>query len=238
MPSIPVPVLSFLFVSFRPSLLRSHSRSTGACLPLSPPAFPLSLRFLSSPSVPVLTTQPAVLPFPSSWPRLTSGFSSARLRLSASPSSTFSSTRFPVLPFRLLVLGFLSVSFRPSRLRFPQLFHRCFPSFPLPLVRFTSGLSACLPLSFVCFGLLLTTQPSALSFPLFPFSPVGGSHGARRFLSSPTLSSSVQPVSMPSFRFRYSASCDSFLRLTASCHRHFTAPGLLFPARPSPLLSL
>ena len=120
----------------------------------------------------------------------------------------------------------------------PQLFHRCFPSFPLSLVRFTSGLSACLPHSFVCFGLLLTTQPSALSFPLFPFSPVGGSHGARRFLSSPTLSSSVQPVSMPSFRFRYSASCDSFLRLTASCHRHFTASGLLFPARPSPLLSL
>ena len=114
----------------------------------------------------------------------------------------------------------------------PQLFHRCFPS------ALASGLSACLPLDDLRFGLLLTTQPSALSFPLFPFSPVSGSHGARRFLSSPTLSSSVRPVSMPSFRFRYSASCDSFLRLTASCHRHFTAPGLLFPARPSPLLSL
>ena len=120
----------------------------------------------------------------------------------------------------------------------PQLFHRCFPSVPLSLVRFASGLSACLLLSFVCFGLLLTTQPSALSFPLFPCSPVGGSYGACRFLSSPTLSSSDRPVSMPSFRFRYSASCDSFLRLTASWHRHFTATGLLFPARPSPLLSL
>ena len=32
MPSSPVPVLGFLFVSFRPSLLRSHSRSTGAYL--------------------------------------------------------------------------------------------------------------------------------------------------------------------------------------------------------------
>ena len=30
--SFPVPVLGFLFVSFRPSLFRSHSRSTGASL--------------------------------------------------------------------------------------------------------------------------------------------------------------------------------------------------------------
>ena len=107
----------------------------------------------------------------------------------------------------------------------PQLFHRCFPS------ALASGLSACLPLSFVRFGLLLTTQPSALSFPCFPF-PLAA---VPSVLIYPL---SVQPVSMPSFRFRYSASCDSFLRLTASCHRHFTATGLLFPARPSPLLSL
>ena len=46
------PVLSFLSVSFRPSQLRSHSRSTGAYLLLSPsvlsPSFPLSfVRFFS-----------------------------------------------------------------------------------------------------------------------------------------------------------------------------------------------
>ena len=127
MPSFPVPVLSFLFVSFRPSLLRSHSRSTGACLPLSPPAFPLPFRFLSSASLPVLTTQPAVLPFPSSWPRLISGFSSARFRLSASPvpRSRFRSfgsppslrPDFSCLPSGFPYLALLMVSFRPALLR-------------------------------------------------------------------------------------------------------------------------
>jgi hypothetical protein len=52
------------------------------------------------------------------------------------------------------------------------------------------------------------------------------------------LSSSVRPVSMPSFRFWYSASCDFLSPLAVSCHRHYSAAGLLFPARPSPLLSL
>ena len=136
---------------------------------------------------------------------------------------------FPVLRTRLPV-RFLS-SFPVS---LPQLFHRCFPSLPLPLVRFSSGLSACFLLSFVCFCSLLTTQPSALSFPFFPISPGSGSLGALRFLTSPLFSSSVRPVSMPSFRFRYSASCVSFLRFTVSCHRHYAAPGLLFPARPFP----
>ena len=136
---------------------------------------------------------------------------------------------FPVLRTRLSVC-FLS-SFPVS---LPQPFHRCFPSFPLSFVRFSSGLSACFLLSFVRFCSLLTTQPSALSFPCFLFSPGSGSNGALWFLSSPLFSSSVWPVSMPSFRFRYSASCVSFLRFSASCHRHYAAPGLLFPARPFP----
>ena len=80
------------------------------------------------------------------------------------------------------------------------------------------GFSARLLLSFVCFCSLLTTQPSALSFPFFPFSPVGGSFGALRFLSSPLFSSSVRPVSMPSFRFWYSASCVSFRPFPVSPH--------------------
>ena len=129
----------------------------------------------------------------------------------------------------------LSVCFLSSfPVSLPQLFHRCFPSFPLSFVRFSSGLSACFPVSFVPFSPLLTTQPSALSFPFFPFSPGSGSFGALRFLSSPSFSSSVRPVSMPFFRFRYSASCVSFLRSSVSCHRHYAAPGLLFPARPFP----
>ena len=57
-------VLGFLFVSFRPSRSRSHSRSTGASLLLSLSGFPLSFCILSSASVPVLTTQPSVLSFP------------------------------------------------------------------------------------------------------------------------------------------------------------------------------
>ena len=56
-------VLGFLSVSFRPSLIRSHSRSTGAYLLLSLSVFPLPLRFLSSASLPVLATQPLFLPF-------------------------------------------------------------------------------------------------------------------------------------------------------------------------------
>ena len=204
MPSFPVLVLGVLFVSFRPSRSRSHSRSTGACLALSPSAFSLPLRFLSSASLPVLTTQPSVssVPFFPALPL--SGSSGARFFLSASPFSAFSSARFPVLPSRLLVLGSLFVSFRPSRSRS----HSRSTGASLPLCFLSSaslpGFSACLSLPFVRFGLLLTTQPSALSFPVFPISPDSGSLGA--------LSSSVRPVSMPSVRFRYSAFCVSFLR--------------------------
>ena len=131
----------------------------------------------------------------------------------------FRSARFPVLPFRFsysafCLFPFVLPGFAPTAVSpvLPLCFRlRAFPSLTLPFVRFRS---------------VLTTQSSALSFPFFPFSPVGGSHGAS--------SSSVRPVSMPSFRFRYSASCVSFLRFTVSCHRHYAAPGLLFPARPFP----
>ena len=56
-------VLGFLFVSFRPSLIRSHSCSSGAYLVLSLSVFSLPIRFLSSTSFPVLATQPLFLPF-------------------------------------------------------------------------------------------------------------------------------------------------------------------------------
>ena len=47
---------------------------------------------------------------------------------------------------------------------------------------------------------------SVSSFPLFPFPPHSGLRGARPFLSSPSLSPSVPPVSMLPFRFRYLSS--------------------------------
>ena len=85
-------LLGFLFVSFRPSLIRSHSCSSGASLLLSLSGFPLPIRFLSSASLPVPATQPSVFPFPAS-----------RSPLSAVPSVLLGSLRprpFP-LPFSL-----------------------------------------------------------------------------------------------------------------------------------------
>ena len=70
------------------------------------------------------------------------------------------------------------------------------------------------------------------------YYPGSGSFGALRFLSSPLFSSSVSPVSMRPFRFRYSASCDFLSPLAVSCHRHYATASLLFPARLSPWLSL
>ncbi|MBR5286993.1 MAG: hypothetical protein IKU34_00180 [Clostridia bacterium] len=50
-----------------------------------------------------------------------------------------------------------------------------------------------LPLSFVRFRSVLTTQLSALSFPFFPFSPVGGSYGAS-FLFRPACFHAFLPI--------------------------------------------
>ena len=237
--SFPVPVLSFLFVSFRPSSLR-FPQLFRECFPCafafglfrfpfgSFRPLPFRLRLLG-----LCFFLSVFFPFPPH-----SGF----------PGATFSalaSSVFPVLPSLVshaFFPGFrtrLSVRFLSSfPVSLPQPFHRCFPSFPLPFVRFFSGLFPSDSLSFVRLSSVLTTQPSALSFPFFPISPGSGSFGALRFLASPLFSSSVSPVSMRPFRFRYSASCVSFLRFTVSCHRHYAATGLLFPARPSPWLSL
>ena len=81
---------------------------------------------------------------------------------------------FPV-PCTRLSVSFLS-SFPVS---LPQLFHRCFPCALFSFVHFAFGLSP----RFAFFRpLLLGSDYSAfrLSFPFFPFSPVGGSFGAVR----------------------------------------------------------
>ena len=94
---------------------------------------------------------------------------------------------FPVLRTRLSVC-FLS-SFPAS---LPQLFHRCFPS------AFASGLSPHFRFLSSASVPVLTTQPSVLSFPFFPFSPDGGSSGAF-FLFRPACFHAVLPIPVLSF---------------------------------------
>ena len=222
MHSFLVFVLGFLFVSFRPSSLRFPQ--------LFHECFPFAFAFGLSPSDPLSFVRfssgsgySAFCFFRSLLPGLASQW------LFQCPASAFASSAFPVLSCLIshtFFPGFgtwLSVCFLSSfPVSLPQPFHRCFPSFLLPCVRFFSGLSACFPVSFVPFSLRLTTQPSALSFPFFPFSPGSGSFGALWFLSSPSLSSDLRPVSMPSFRFRYSASCISFRPFSVSPHSGYS----------------
>ena len=142
--SFPVPVLSFLFVSFRPSLIRFPQLFL-RCFPYAlalgifrfPSAFfrPLQfcLRLLG------LCFFLSVLPV------------SASQWLPRCPASAYAFTVLPV-PSSLVSHAFapgsrtrLSVCFLSSLpASLPQLFHRCFPSVPLPLVCFSSGLF-CLP---------------------------------------------------------------------------------------------
>ena len=93
--------------------------------------------------------------------------------------SAFASLAFPVLSDPI------------SRAFLPGSSYSASCSFPFALPDFAptavpSVLPSCsrlrafpsLPLSFVCFRSVLTTQPSVLSFPFFPFSPGSGSSGA------------------------------------------------------------
>ena len=133
----------------------------------------------------------------------------------ASPSFDF--LALP-LPFRLVSRA--SLSFLSTRLsvRFlsslsvslPQPFHRCSLCFRFRAFPF-------LPLSFVRFRSVLTTQPSDLSFPFFPFSPVGGSLGACL-----PLPSSLLPCL--SFDFGTQPSAISFLRLLSRLTVATSAP--------------
>ena len=204
MPSFQIPVLGFLFVSFHPSLFHSHSCSTGACLLHSPSAFPLLfplsfVRFFSGSNY-----SASVLPFSSSWPCLPVAFPVLRIFLSASPPSSFASAWFPKLRSRFLILGFLFVSFHPSRLRS----HSCSTGaslFPLPFVHFFFGIFRLLSTFFRPLKPASNYSAFCPSFSLLPVFPW------QRFLRCLS-SSSFQPVSMPSFRLRYSVFCISFLR--------------------------
>ena len=120
----------------------------------------------------------------------------------APPHSGFS----PVRPSALASLAFPVLSDLVSRVFFPGSSYSAFCLFPfippgfaptavppvLPLCsRFRAFPSR--PLSFVRFRLVLTTQPSVLSFPFFPFSPDGGSYGAS-FLFRPACFHAFLPI--------------------------------------------
>ena len=140
MPSIPVPVLSFLFVSFRPSLSRFPQLFL-RCFP-----YALAFEIFRFPSasfrpLPFRLRLLSLLPLP---------FRTSRLRLTvASPVRRFRS-RFHGFPrssrpgFPCLASGSrtrLAVCFLSSLpASLPQLFHRCFPSaFASGLFRLPSG---------------------------------------------------------------------------------------------------
>ena len=101
---------------------------------------------------------------------------------------------------------------------------------------FSSGINAWLRFLSSTSALASHYSASVSSFPLFPFPPHSGFRGARPFLSSPSLSPSVPPVSMLPIRYRYSAfllflSPLPLFRVTGAT----SAAGLLFPVRPLPL---
>ena len=327
MPSFQVLVLGFLFVSFHPSSLRSHSCSTSACLPLSPSACPLPIRFLinrfssgsdysalcfflsalcplrltvgsssrlrflsspvASPLHPRLVSRPLhpaahtrlsvrfLSPFPASLPtavpqvlarrshsgvllcfRYLSAHFHFRLRLLSlplflfrlSPSRLAVASQVPPFPLSLLRLplpfSLVSHEVLPVRLYSASCsFPFVLPSFaptavPLVLPFQVSPPGSTPDFRFLSSASALASHYSASvsSFPFFPFPPHSGFPGARPFLSSPSLSPSVPPVSMLPFRFRYLSFpavpfSASLLRVTGAT----LAAGLLFPARPFPL---
>jgi len=165
---------------------------------LSLSVFPLSFRFLSSASVPLPATQLSVSSVPLFLALPLSGFSSASVL-------PFSSPVFHLL-FRLVshasfpVFGtWLSVRFLSSfPVSLPQPFHRCFPSFPLPLVHFFSGLFCLLSAFFRPLQLASDYSAFRSSFPHFPVSPHGGSSGAS-FLFRPACFHAFLPIPVLSF---------------------------------------
>ena len=82
--------------------------------------------------------------------------------------------------FQVPVLGSLFVSFRPSLIRFPQLFLRCFPcAFAFGLFRFPSGSFRPLPFRlFPCFPSDFGTQLSCNSFLRLLFRITGATSAA------------------------------------------------------------
>ena len=158
-------------VSFRPSLIRSRSCSSGAYLVLSLSVFSLSFRFLSSASVPVLATRPLFLPF-----LFLPGSASQWLLLRCSLSA-FASLVFPVLSNLVSHVFFPGSSYSASCL-FPFIPPGFAPTAVPPVLPFCSRFRA-FPSPFAFFRpLLLGSDYLAFRsfFSLLPVLP------CRRFL--------------------------------------------------------
>ena len=155
--SFQVLVLGFLFVSFHPSLIRFPQLFL-RCLPR---AFAFGIFRFPSVSFRSLSFRFRLLSlcfFRSVFfPFLPhSGLSGAPFPLSLPRFSPFFPVWFPILSFPVLVLGFLFVSFRPSRFRS----HSCSTGASLRFrFRFSSGLFCLLSAFFR--PLLLTSDYSA-----------------------------------------------------------------------------
>ena len=173
-------ILSSLFVSFRPSLLRSHSRSTGASLldlssginawlPLPFVRFRFSISLLSL----------SVLPFhslPASAAQLASSVLLFRSRFP--DPSPYARPGFPC---------HLSGSVYSASCSFPFVLPSFAPTaVPLVLPFWISPQGSTLDFRFLSSASVLASHYSASvsSFPLFPFPPHSGLRGARPFLSS------------------------------------------------------
>ena len=179
--------------------------------------FPFLFRFLSSASFPVLTTQPSVSSVPFFLSSPLSGFSSA-------PVLPFGFPAFHLL-FRLVshasfpVSGtWLSVCFLSSfPVSLPQPFHRCFPSFPLPLVRFSSGLFCLLSAFFRPLQPASDYSAFRSFFSLLPVLP------CRRFLR-------CSPVSFVPFAFLFRPACfHAFLPIPVLSFLQFLSPSAVSP---------
>ena len=159
---------------------------------LSLSGFPLPICHLSIAPLPVLATWPLLLLF-LFFPDLASQwlFQVPPLSLSASWLSAFAPPGFPCFPLASQYSACLSVSFRLSRFRSHSRYSGASHAFAFglsPPTRFLINRSSS----------VLTTQPSDLSFPFFPFSPVGGSFGAF-FLFRPACFHAFLPISVLSF---------------------------------------
>ena len=209
---IGLPFLSSLF---------SHAFLPGSCtwlrcsFPFAPPCFaptavpqvpafhshfrpfPLPTPFLSSVPLPLPATQLSVSSFPlSSRFPLTAGL----LRCCPSAfqlpgSSTSVPPGFPCFP---------SISSYSALCSFPFIPPGFAPTAAFPVLPFCSRFRASPHFRFLSSA---SARLRLLSLPLFPFP---SSRSPLTAVPPVLLSSSVRPVSMPSLRFRYSASCTSF----------------------------
>lgn len=209
---------AFCLFPFALPRFASHSRSTSASLLLSLSGFSASLPVPFVPFFSASGYSASVSSFPSSSRfRLTVASSVLRSRSRFFGFPRSSRPGFPYLRFRFSYSAscsfpFILPGFAPTAANAgASLRFRFLSSASLP------GFSACLPLSFVRFRSLLTTQPPASSFPLFPISPGSGSLGALRFLTSPSPSSSCP------------ACFHAFLPIPVLSFLHFFSPFTVSP---------